>query len=273
MLTERGSGPAAARSEQDHVWNQLLTYGVGSGSDHAMLKHSLTKLHEPLLTADPARPFVVAQLGQSLDGRIATETGESRYISGLEALDHLHRVRALVDAVVVGVGTVVADDPQLTVRRVAGRSPARVIIDRRGRSCRDAKWLVSDGVERIVFTADRAGWPDGVRIVRLASAETPPGPAEIVAALFALGYRKLLIEGGADTVSRFIDAGAVDRLHVGIAPVIIGSGRCGLSMRPIASLNQALRPRVHVHMFDDGDVLFDCDLRSDARREDADDNV
>ncbi len=273
MTKKHEGGSAAARSGLDHVWNQLLTYGVGSGSDHAIVRHSLTKLHEPLLTADPARPFVLAQLGQSLDGRIATETGESRYISGLEALDHLHRVRALVDAVVVGVGTVVADDPQLTVRRVAGRSPARVIIDRRGRSCRRAKWLMDDGVERIVFTADRAGWPAGVRVMPLTSAESPPTPADIVSVLFELGHRKLLIEGGADTVSRFIDAGVVDRLHVGIAPVIIGSGRCGLSMRPIAALDQALRPHAHVHLFADGDVLFDCDLRSDARREDADDDL
>ena len=67
----------------------------------------------PILAANPARPYVIAQLGQSLDGRIATDSGESRHISGPAALDHLHAVRAAVDAVVVGVGTVVADDPQI----------------------------------------------------------------------------------------------------------------------------------------------------------------
>jgi diaminohydroxyphosphoribosylaminopyrimidine deaminase / 5-amino-6-(5-phosphoribosylamino)uracil reductase len=79
------------------------------------------------------RPFVIAQLGQSLDGRIATISGESRDINGAAALDHLHRLRAHVDAVVVGAGTIVADDPQLSVRRVAGKSPARVAIDPKGR--------------------------------------------------------------------------------------------------------------------------------------------
>src|SRR3954454_19347186 len=79
------------------------------------------------------RPFVVAQLGQSLDGRIATSTGASRSINGTCALDHLHRLRAHVDAVIVGVGTVIADNPMLTVRRVPGPNPARVFIDPHGR--------------------------------------------------------------------------------------------------------------------------------------------
>src|SRR5215470_8306249 len=73
--------------------------------------------------------LVVGQIGQSLDGRAATATGHSHYINGTEGLDHLHRLRALMDAVVVGVGTAVADDPLLTVRRVAGPHPARVVID------------------------------------------------------------------------------------------------------------------------------------------------
>ena len=77
--------------------------------------------------------MVVGQIGQSLDGRIATESGHSKYINGPAGLTHLHRLRALVDAVVIGVGTAIADDPQLTVRRVAGQQPARVVIDPNGR--------------------------------------------------------------------------------------------------------------------------------------------
>ena len=76
---------------------------------------------------------VVGQCGQSIDARIATASGHSHYINGAEGLAHLHRLRALVDAVVVGVGTALADDPQLTVRRVAGPNPARVVIDPNGR--------------------------------------------------------------------------------------------------------------------------------------------
>ena len=76
--------------------------------------------------------MAIGQLGQSLDGRVATPTGHSHYINGPAGLNHLHRLRALVDAVVVGIGTAVADDPQLTVRRVSGPQPVRVVIDPKG---------------------------------------------------------------------------------------------------------------------------------------------
>src|ERR1700754_3479338 len=90
-------------------------------------------LFGPLRAGRADSLMVVGQLGQSLDGRIATETGHSHYVNGPSGLAHLHRLRALVDAVVVGVGTALADDPQLTVRRVSGPQPARVVIDPNGR--------------------------------------------------------------------------------------------------------------------------------------------
>ena len=97
---------------------------------------------------------VVGQIGQSIDGRIATVTGHSKYINGPAGLAHLHRLRALVDAVLVGIGTAVADDPLLTVRRVAGPSPARVVLDPRGRLSPEAQVLADDGVRRLVVTAE-----------------------------------------------------------------------------------------------------------------------
>src|SRR5437868_5657265 len=96
---------------------------------------------------------VVGQIGQSIDGRIATVTGHSKYINGPAGLAHLHRLRALVDAVLVGIGTAVADNPQLTVRRCEGPSPARIVLDPRGRLPPDARVLAEDGVRRLVITA------------------------------------------------------------------------------------------------------------------------
>ena len=219
----------------------------------------------PLIDADPRRPFVLAQLGQSLDGRIATPTGESRWINKDAALDHVHRIRANVDAVLVGVGTVVADDPLLNVRRVAGRNPARVVIDPKGRVPVDARCFDGgDGCRRVVVRATglrAAALPAGVEIVEIeADAHGKLDPQKTVAALFALGLMKILVEGGAWTVSRFIDARALDRLHVLVAPVILGSGKTGLSLAPIAALADALRPPTRVFPLADGDVLFDCDL-------------
>ena len=219
----------------------------------------------PIRAADPARPFVVAQLGQTLDGRIATASGESRWINRDAALDHVHALRAAVDAVVVGVGTVIADDPQLNVRRVAGRNPARVVIDPRGRLPAGARLLEGgDGARRIVVRdpATRARLPAGVELLPVARVDGTMPPLQVIAALHALGLHRLLIEGGAVTVSAFIDAGAVDRLHVLVAPMLFGSGKAGLSLTPIARLADAMRPVTTVHVLDDGDVLFDCDLRS-----------
>lgn len=232
------------------------------------------RLVEPVRAAPADRPYVVAQLGQTLDGRIATPTGESRWINRGAALDHLHRLRDAVDAVVVGVGTVIADDPMLNVRRVPrrgeGPQPARVVIDPHGRLPVSARMLSEDGARRIVVRrGDNAqgdgtqpnAAPPGCEIVRVAPDHALMHPRDIVAALYGLGLRRLLIEGGAWTVSSFIDAGAVDRLHVLVAPMILGSGKTGLSLAPIARLADARRPATAVHVLADGDVLFDCNLR------------
>jgi diaminohydroxyphosphoribosylaminopyrimidine deaminase/5-amino-6-(5-phosphoribosylamino)uracil reductase len=212
----------------------------------------------------PGRALVIAQLGQSLDGRIATLSGHSKWINGAHALDHLHALRAAVDAVVVGVGTVIADDPQLTVRRVAGTHPARVVIDPNGRVPDGARCFQDTGTRRYCVTGRACRMPDGVTSIIVEPGARGLAPGDIVAALVAHGLRRILIEGGADTISRFIDAGAVDRLHVLLAPVILGSGRPGLDLRPIATMAEALRPATRVHVFPDGDVLFDCDLRNTA---------
>jgi riboflavin-specific deaminase-like protein len=246
------------------AWPLLVEQRADALEHPSVLADPLTALYEPLLRHTGSRPFIVAQMGQSLDGRIATPTGKSRYINGSAGLDHLHRLRALVDAVVVGVGTVLADDPQLTTRRVEGRSPARVVIDRSGRTSREAKWLRQDGCERIVFSENAAGWPDAVE--RIGTERDPDvfEPARLVAALAARGHHVILIEGGAATVSRFIDAGMVDRLHICLSPMILGSGRAVLDLRPIDNLCDAIRPHARPYLLEDGNVLYDCDLRSNA---------
>ncbi|MFN0218292.1 MAG: RibD family protein [Hyphomicrobium sp.] len=230
-----------------------------------MLTPSQTSAYDAIFApfdAAPAdRPFVVAQLGQSLDGRIATLTGASRWINGAAAIDHLHRLRASVDAVVVGRGTVVADDPLLTVRRVTGRNPARVVIDPDGHASPDARIFAADGARRIIIRRAVGAAPAGVDTLVVAPRAEGMSPSDIIRGLFDLGLRKILIEGGATTVSRFIDARAVDRLHVLVSPMILGSGVTGLSLAAISGLDGALRPQARAHILDGRDVLFDCDLR------------
>jgi len=218
-------------------------------------------LFEPLQTGAVDDLVVIAQIGQSLDGRIATASGHSKYINGPAGLAHLHRLRSLVDAVVIGVGTALADDPLLTVRRVAGPHPARVVLDPNGRLPPSAKVFTGDGIRRLLVTAEgtQCALPSGVEILALPTADRHIAPPAILAALAARGLRRVLIEGGADTVSRFLTAGCLDRLHVMVAPIILGSGRASFILPPIERADQALRMPIRAHQLDD-EVLFDCDL-------------
>jgi diaminohydroxyphosphoribosylaminopyrimidine deaminase / 5-amino-6-(5-phosphoribosylamino)uracil reductase len=216
-------------------------------------------LFGPLRTGTVDDMVVVGQIGQSLDGRIATPNGHSHYINGPQGRAHLHRLRALVDAVVIGVGTALADDPQLTVRLVDGPHPARVVLDPRGRLPGCARVLAGDGVRRIVVTTIGSRAPPGVETIAMEATGGRIAPAMILHALGERGLRRILIEGGADTVSRFLAAGCLDRLHVMVAPIILGGGRSGLALAPIETVDQALRPPVATYPMGD-DMLFDCDL-------------
>ncbi len=201
---------------------------------------------------------VVGQIGQSLDGRMATTTGRSHYINGPNGLAHLHRLRALVDAVLVGVETVCKDDPQLTVRRCAGPNPVRVVVDPRGRLSCNAR-LLGPGRKIVVTTTGAEVQADGAEILKLPHQEGRIAPPAILAALAGCGLRRIMIEGGAETVSRFLRAGCLDRLHMLVAPLILGAGRSSFTFGAIDRVEEALRPRVRVHHLGD-ETLFDCDL-------------
>jgi riboflavin-specific deaminase-like protein len=219
------------------------------------------ELFGPLRRGAVDELIVVGQCGQSIDARIATPTGHSHYINGEAGLAHLHRLRALVDAVVVGVGTAIKDDPLLTVRRVEGPSPVRVVLDPNGRLPPTARVLAADGIRRFVITAQGAPGPlpEGVERIPISLHDAQLAPPAIIAALAARGFRRILVEGGADTVSRFVAARCLDRLHVLVAPIILGAGRSSLTLAPIERVDEAVRAPMRVHLLG-SDVLLDCDL-------------
>lgn len=245
------------------VWLQVdaagawRTSGAPTGAGRDLL--------ELLLPLQLRADLVIAQIGQSLDGRIATAAGHSHYVTGPADIRRLHRLRALVDAVVVGAGTVAADNPRLTVREVAGENPLRVILDPRGRLDRD-RHVFTDRAARTLevrrAAAGGAGRPrlEGDVLLMPHAGDGSLQPAAVLEALRSLGCRRVLVEGGGMTVSRFLQAGALDRLHVTVAPLLIGGGRPALTLNPIESLDEALRPRCrHFRLGDD--MLFDLDLR------------
>lgn len=217
--------------------------------------------------ATGAAQHVIAQLGQSLDGRIATATGHSRFINGKDGIVHLHRIRALSDAVVVGAGTAATDNPRLTVRCANGANPVRVVIDRSHR-VPDSHHLFTDGEAptlRLVagdYKPGNAGCggPGTVtEIPCLGSGSAPADPELILKVLADFDLRKIFVEGGGLTVSKFLQAGLLDRLHVMVAPMIIGSGRPAFSLPEIDLLKDALRPGAQFVNLGT-DMLFDLDF-------------
>jgi len=204
--------------------------------------------------------FVIGQLGQSLDGRIATPTGASKYINGHEALCHLHRIRAEVDAVIVGIGTAIADDPQLTTRHVEGPNPVRVVIDPNGRLPGALAMLHDNAAPVLVITRPGSAVPAGSQALELDCDGGNFPPEIIIRALAARGLRRLLVEGGAETLARFLNESAIDELHLMVAPIVLGSGKTGLNLKPISELDEAMRPLVRTMRFKDGDMLCMCDM-------------
>lgn len=220
------------------------------------------------------RPWVIGQLGQSLDGFVATRTGDACYVNGPESLTHLHRLRALSDAVLVGAGTVVADDPRLTTRRVPGPNPLRVLLDPQLRLA--AHWprlqVFQDGLANRLWLCDarwqaeaeaRAGAAAVLAVPGLCDADGAPVLARALAALAQRGVRCLFVEGGGVTVSRFLAQDCLDRLHLALAPVVIGDGRPGLRFAGAARLADCRRPRCRVVPMG-ADQLWDLDLRQPA---------
>jgi diaminohydroxyphosphoribosylaminopyrimidine deaminase/5-amino-6-(5-phosphoribosylamino)uracil reductase len=234
---------------------------------------ALWPLLKPMLDRAPGdATWVIAQLGQSLDGCVATRSGDSFFINGPENLMHLHRLRALCDAVIVGVGTVVADNPQLTTRRVPGTNPTRVLLDPR---LQLADWhqtakVFTDGQAPTLWLCD-AQWGDDARrlvgeqrvlaVPGLLRADGQPDVALAMAALHAQGLSLLFVEGGGTTVSRFLAQACLDRLHLAVAPLIIGNGRPGLRLAGPERLADCPRPPCRVHPMG-ADQLWDLDLRA-----------
>ena len=257
FTVQLGSFPNRKFASPD-TWESFVEL-FRTGQQH--LPQAWADLFGPLRNGMVDDLVIVGQVGQSLDGRVATATGHSKYINCPAGIEHLHRLRALVDIVVVGVGTALADNPQLTVRHVAGPQPARAVIDPRGRLGAEARLFAEDGVRRLLITAEgsRAAPPPGVEIITLPAEDGNIAPSAIVASLKRIGMRRMLIEGGADTVSRFIAARCLDRLHVTVAPVMLGAGGPGIELPPLDRADQAQRMPVRLHKIED-DVLFDCDL-------------
>ena len=206
------------------------------------------------------RPFVTAKFAASLDGRIASTSGDSRWISGPQTLQWAHRNRPLFDAMLVGVETIIVDDPQLTARPERWRGPVpqplRVVLDSRGRTPLDSRVLDGDtGSPTLIATTDasRAAWREklgarGVGVAVLSGDDASGGRVSLPALLDLLGRERgvvsLLVEGGGEVLGSFFDQRLINKVTAVVAPMIIGGdaqtavrGRGAHRMRDVLRLN------------------------------------
>lgn len=195
-----------------------------------------------------AEQWAVAQSAQSMDAFIATPGGDGLALSGPEDHRHLHTLRALADAVVVGAQTVVADDPRLTVRQVPGDSPVRVVIDPHGRTPASAR-VFTDGRPTIWLVGPGVAARPGVETVVLDAAGF--APAAVLALLRGRGLRRVLVEGGGRTISRFLAEGTIDRLFVTVVPRFLGDGVPGVRLPAVPTVRDAVRVPTRSFAVDD----------------------
>jgi GTP cyclohydrolase II len=223
----------------------------------------------PLLghAAAPAwRPYVVLKYAQTIDGRIATRRGDAKWISGEAERRISHGLRAACDAVLVGVGTAIVDDPLLTVRMVPGSSPLRVVLDSTLRLPPTARVLDNGAATVVITTAPSSEERRAAlraRAVGVHVVDAGPQGVDLPSALRtlrALGVASLLVEGGGRVITSFFSEKLVDRLVIGIAPTIMGAGIDAVGDLDVASVTESVRlTNRSVHQAGD-DLLFAADV-------------
>ncbi len=219
-------------------------------------------IYMPLCVGKAANTLVLGHLGQSLDGRIATHGGVSQFITGDENIVHTHRLRALFNVVLVGANTASTDNPRLTTRRVEGEHPTRVLLDPRCSVDPEAT-IFTDGLTRtlVICDSDFAPADHADSHIALPAEDGIIAPSAIIAALQMLGFKRIFVEGGGVTVSQFLHSGSLERLHICIAPMIIGSGRPSFRLPEVDTLEECTYLDVQ-HFSSGRDLLFDCQLRA-----------
>ncbi|HEY8612286.1 MAG TPA: RibD family protein [Roseomonas sp.] len=246
------------------AWAALLARRAGAAT--ALPDHPLAALFGPVLASGAGADgcMVIGRLAQTLDGRIATSGGSSQWIGGCGDILHTHRLRALCDAVLVGAGTVAHDDPRLTTREVEGDSPVRVVLDPWRRLPASHRVFSDGGPPSILACLEDA--PGNARhgtaeVLRLPREGGGLNLAALLCALHARGLSRLFVEGGGMTVSNFLAAGLLDRLHVTVAPVILGSGRAAFTLPEASRIADGLRFAWTPYPLEGGDILLDIPLR------------
>jgi len=215
------------------------------------------------------RPHITVKFAQTLDGKIAAKDGSSKWISGLKARKLAHRLRAIHDAVLVGVGTIVEDDPSLTTRFVKGRSPLRIILDPKLRIPIKSKVLRNQKKSKTFVITSRMSSKGKIKKIEKMGGEVLLAPfikggyidlRKIIRILYKKKIKSILIEGGSRTISLFLKQRIVDSVIAVISPKILGSGLSSVSDIGIPNIGKALRLKICKIKKIGDDILYVANL-------------
>ncbi len=214
-----------------------------------ILEEEAKKLNEPYIKwIRSKRPLVVVKAAMSLDGQIATRTGDSKYITGREARKFVHELRAEYDAVMVGINTVLKDNPQLTVRLVKGRNPIKIVVDTKLKINANAKIIKNEGSKLIIATSKKAPKTKVKRLlqkgVHVLVVDAKNGKVDLKQLVKELGKRdicSILVEGGAELNAEAIKSGITDKVLFFISPQFIGKGLGALGDLGINKVDKSIK--------------------------------
>tara|TARA_B100000575_G_scaffold229260_1_gene190148 strand:- start:26 stop:859 length:834 start_codon:yes stop_codon:yes gene_type:complete len=243
---------SSKRNSNIYIKNNDLEYGININKFYK----SILSILVPILRKN--KKLVIAQIGQSIDGRIALNNGNSHYINNPKSIIYLHCLRSISDAIIVGSNTIKKDNPLLTTRKIKGTSPQRIIID--GRLSLNNKYKIfNDGNENIIFTkSSKKIRLNNSTIIRLKEKNFTKN---LIKQLKKLKYKNVLVEGGSKTISELINNKYIDIVQFMIAPILIGSGISSLNLKEISNLNKAIRPKYNFNKLED-EIIINLFLNS-----------
>ena len=234
------------------IRNNNLEYRINTSKFYK----SILDILLPILRKN--KKLVIAQIGQSIDGRIALKNGNSHYINNPKSIIYLHCLRSISDAIVVGSNTIKKDNPLLTTRKIKGTNPKRIIID--GSLSLNNKYKIfNDGNENIIFTkSNKKIILNNSTVIRLKEKNFT---RNLIAELKKLKYKNILVEGGSKTISELINNNYINILQFMIAPILIGSGINSLNLREISNLKKAIRPKYNFNELEN-EIIINLFLNS-----------
>lgn len=239
---------------------EIQSKGALDKNELIFLKQYLPYVFLSIQGKERKSAVTISHFAQTLDGKIATNSGNSQWIGNDENLIHSHRMRALCDAILIGTNTLKNDIPSLTVRKVVGKNPIKVVIGNSKSPCFSS--LQKEDEKIIYFTSNKASCCKGIETVIVKSQNKSIDCAEILSQLFQQGIYSIYIEGGGKTASSFLESNQLDIIQLHIAPMIMGSGISNFELPEIKTIDAGVTFKSHTFTPMDDHMMFTGEVKN-----------